>query len=81
MCKTRILTAFVRAITIPAYFGMLTSGTFVLCRDTDDEDVQQRRQPESLAVIPVLEFEPHVSPDHVDQPLDIEGGMATTSSG
>nr|CAJ86272.1 H0901F07.9 [Oryza sativa] len=48
--------------------------------DIDDEDVQQRGQPESLAVIPVLEFEPHVSPDHVDQPLDIEGRMATTSS-
>nr|ABA98871.1 retrotransposon protein, putative, unclassified [Oryza sativa Japonica Group] len=47
--------------------------------DADDEDVQQRGQPESLAIIPVLEFEPHVSPDHVDQPLDIEG-MATTSS-
>nr|ABF96189.1 retrotransposon protein, putative, Ty3-gypsy subclass [Oryza sativa Japonica Group] len=39
-----------------------------------------RGQPESLAVILVLEFEPHVSPDHVDQPLDIEGRMATTSS-
>ena len=56
MCKTRTLTAFVRAITIPAYFGMLTSGTFVLCRDADDEDVQQRGQPESLSMVPVLEF-------------------------
>jgi hypothetical protein len=58
---------------------MLTSGTFVLCRDADDEDVQQRGQPESVAIIPVLEFELHVSPDNVDQTLDTDTGMATTS--
>ena len=69
-----------RVITIPAYFGMLTSGTFVLCRDADDEDVQQRGQPESLAMIPVLDFEPHVSFDNVDQTLDAEAGMATATS-
>nr|ABA97657.1 retrotransposon protein, putative, unclassified [Oryza sativa Japonica Group] len=49
--------------------------------DADDEDVQQRGQPESLAIIPVLEFEPHVSPDNVDQTLntssDLEGALAS----
>jgi hypothetical protein len=60
---------------------MLISGVFVHFRDVDDEDVQQRGQPESLAMIPVLDFEPHVSSDNVDQPLDIEGRTATTSSG
>nr|ABA97640.2 transposon protein, putative, unclassified [Oryza sativa Japonica Group] len=48
--------------------------------DADDEDVQQRGQPESPAIIPVLEFEPHVSPDNVDQTLVTETEMATTSS-
>nr|ABA96242.1 hypothetical protein LOC_Os12g11890 [Oryza sativa Japonica Group] len=48
--------------------------------DADDEDVQQRRQPESLAIIPVLEFEPHVSHDVEDRTLDAEVEMATTTS-
>jgi hypothetical protein len=60
---------------------MLISEAFVHCRDADDEDVQQRGQPESLAIIPVLEFEPHVSPDNVDQTLDTETGITTTSLG
>ena len=60
---------------------MLTSGTFVLCRSADDEDVQLCGQPESLAIILVLEFEPHVSPDNVDQTIDTETGMTTPSTG
>nr|ABA92091.1 hypothetical protein LOC_Os11g11280 [Oryza sativa Japonica Group] len=49
-------------------------------KDANDEDVQQRGQPKSLAIIPVLEFEPHVSPDVEDQTLDAELEMATTTS-
>jgi hypothetical protein len=59
---------------------MLISEVFVHCRDADDEDVQQHGQPESLAIIPVLELEPHISPDNVDQTPDAEVGMATTTS-
>ena len=69
-----------RAITTLVQFCMLISGVFVHCRDVDDEDVQQRGQPESLAMIPVLDFEPHVSSDNVDQTLDAEAGMATATS-
>nr|CAE02992.2 OSJNBa0043L09.11 [Oryza sativa Japonica Group] len=47
--------------------------------DVDDEDVQQRGQPESPAIIPVLAFEPHASPDNVDQTLATGTEMATTS--
>nr|ABA99122.2 retrotransposon protein, putative, unclassified [Oryza sativa Japonica Group] len=61
-------------------FCMLISEAFVHCRDADDEDVQQRGQPESLAIIPVLELEPHISPDNVDQTLGAEAGIATTTS-
>ena len=50
------------------------------CRDADDEDVQQRGQPESLAIIPVFEFEPHVPHDVEDQTLDVKVDMATTTS-
>nr|CAD40361.2 OSJNBa0093P23.7 [Oryza sativa Japonica Group]CAD40454.2 OSJNBa0041M21.12 [Oryza sativa Japonica Group] len=48
-------------------------------RDVDDENVQQRGQPESLAIIPTLAFEPHASPDDVDQSLATRTGTATTS--
>nr|CAH66270.1 OSIGBa0136B09.6 [Oryza sativa] len=47
--------------------------------DVDDENVQQRGQPESLAIIPTLAFEPHASPDDVDQSLATRTGTATTS--
>nr|BAD26318.1 myosin heavy chain-like [Oryza sativa Japonica Group] len=47
--------------------------------DVDDEDVQQRGQPESPAIISALAFEPHASPDNVDQILATGTGMATTS--
>nr|AAT58760.1 hypothetical protein [Oryza sativa Japonica Group]AAT58782.1 hypothetical protein [Oryza sativa Japonica Group] len=47
--------------------------------DIDDEDVQQRGQPESPAIIPALTFEPHASPDNVDQTLATGTDMATTS--
>jgi hypothetical protein len=59
----------------------LISEVFLVdCRDADDEDVQQRGQPESLAMVPVLEFEPHVSHDVEDKTLDAEVEMATTTS-
>nr|AAT76361.1 putative gypsy-type retrotransposon protein [Oryza sativa Japonica Group] len=48
--------------------------------DADDEDVQQRGQPESLAIIPVFEFEPHVPHDVEDQTLDAEVEVTTTAS-
>nr|AAV44022.1 hypothetical protein [Oryza sativa Japonica Group] len=47
--------------------------------DVDDENVQQRGQPESPAIILALAFEPHASPDNVDQILATGTGMATTS--
>nr|BAD36600.1 myosin heavy chain-like [Oryza sativa Japonica Group] len=47
--------------------------------DVDVEDVQQRGQPESPATIPARAFEPHASPDDVDQILPARTGMATTS--
>nr|ABB46574.2 hypothetical protein LOC_Os10g01330 [Oryza sativa Japonica Group] len=47
--------------------------------DVDVEDVQQRGQPESPAIIPALAFEPHTSPDDVDQILPARTGMATNS--
>jgi hypothetical protein len=61
-------------------FNVDLGSFFVDCRDANDEDVQQRGQPKSLAIIPVLEFEPHVSPDVEDQTLDAELEMATTTS-
>jgi hypothetical protein len=45
---------------------MLISEAFVDCRDADDEDVQQCGQPESLAMIPIYDSEPHVSFDSHD---------------
>ena len=53
----------------------------VLCRDVDVEDVQQRGQPESPATIPARAFEPHASPDDVDQSLAMRTGTAMTSLG
>nr|AAV43933.1 hypothetical protein [Oryza sativa Japonica Group] len=58
--------------------GIYTGACHVLA-DVDDEDVQQRGQPESPAIIPVLAFEPHASPDNVDQTLATGTEMATTS--
>nr|CAH67926.1 OSIGBa0138E08-OSIGBa0161L23.7 [Oryza sativa] len=46
--------------------------------DADDEDVQQRGQPGSLAIIPVLELGPHISPDNVEQTLDAEVTTVTS---
>ncbi len=52
------------------FFGVLIPGTlFVVCRDADVEDVQQRRQPELHVVVPALELEPYVPQDDVDQDL------------
>jgi hypothetical protein len=48
------------------------------CRDAADEGVQQRGQPESLAVIPVLEFEPQAAHNVEDQALDAEVEVTTT---
>ena len=55
-----------RVITILVQFCMLISEAFVDCRDADDEDVQQCGQPESLAMIPIYDSEPHVSFDSHD---------------
>nr|ABF96601.1 retrotransposon protein, putative, unclassified [Oryza sativa Japonica Group] len=49
--------------------------------DADDEDVQQRGQPESLAMILVLEFEPRASHDVGDETLDAEVEVAATAVG
>nr|AAX96741.1 retrotransposon protein, putative, unclassified [Oryza sativa Japonica Group]ABA91941.1 retrotransposon protein, putative, unclassified [Oryza sativa Japonica Group] len=58
--------------------GNYTGACHVLA-DVDVEDVQQRGQPESPAIIPALAFEPHASPDDVDQILPARMGMAMTS--
>jgi hypothetical protein len=59
---------------------LISEISLVDCRDADDEDVQQRGQPESLAIIPVLEFEPHASHGVEDQTLDAEVEVTTTDS-
>ena len=61
------------AIVTLVFFGVLIPGTlFVVCRDADVEDVQQRRQPELPIVVPALELEPYVPQDDVDQDLPEE---------
>jgi hypothetical protein len=48
------------------------------CRDVDDEDVQQRGQPESMAITPVLELEPSVAHIVDGQIADAGAEMAAT---
>jgi hypothetical protein len=75
-------TAFVCVVITLIFFSILIPSTlFVVCRDVDVEDVQQRGQPELPVIVPALAFEPHVSQDDVDQNLPVETGMATTSLG
>jgi hypothetical protein len=75
-------TAFECTIVTLVFFGILISGTlFVVCRDADVEDVQQRGQPELPVVVPALELEPYVPQDDVDQDLPEETDVATTPLG
>lgn len=54
---------------------------FVVYRDVDVEDVQQRGQPELLVVVPLLASEPHVLEGDVDRSSPVEMSMATTPLG
>jgi hypothetical protein len=75
-------TTFVYAIITLVFFGILIPGIlFVVCRDVDVEDVQQRGQPELPVVVPALELEPYVPQDGVDQDLPEETDVATTPLG
>ncbi len=51
---------------------------FVVYRDVDVEDIQQRGQPELLVVVPLLSSEPHVLEGDVDRSSPVETSMATT---
>lgn len=57
---------------------MISKIHLVDCRDVDDEDVQQRGQPESMAITPVLELEPSAAHIVDGQVADARAVMAAT---